>query len=64
MFLARFWGKIAKTVICDQARVNGKSNYEYPGQRWVLKLILLCHNLHIQYTTALFFTLLLLLMNF
>ena len=23
----------------DQARVNGRSNYEFPGQRWVLKLV-------------------------
>ena len=32
-------GKIVKIVICDQATVNGVSNYEYPGQRWVLKLV-------------------------
>ena len=32
-------GKIAKFVIYVQARVNGGSNYEYPGQRWVLKLV-------------------------
>ena len=31
--------KIAKIVIYDQVRVNGGSNYEYPGQRWVLKLV-------------------------
>ena len=31
--------KIAKIVIYDQARVNGGSNYKYPGQRWVLKLV-------------------------
>jgi len=31
--------KIAKIVIYDQARVNGGSNSEYPGQRWVLKLV-------------------------
>ena len=33
-------GNIAKIVIYDQARVNGGSNYEYPGQRWVLKLVI------------------------
>jgi len=26
-------------IIYDQALVNGVSNYEYPGQRWVLKLV-------------------------
>ena len=28
-----------KIVIHDQARVNGGSNYENPGQLWVLKLV-------------------------
>ena len=32
-------GKIANIVIYDQARVNGWSNYEYPGQGWILKLV-------------------------
>ena len=27
-------GKIAKLEMYDQVRVNGVSNYEYPGQRW------------------------------
>ena len=31
--------KIDKIVMNDQARVNGGSNYEYPGQRWVLNLV-------------------------
>ena len=31
-------GKIAKIVIYDQARVNGGSNLDSPGQRCVLKL--------------------------
>ena len=31
-------GKIAKIVIYDNARVNGGTNYDYPGQRWVSKL--------------------------
>ena len=29
----------SKIVIYDQARVNGESNYEYPGKLWVLKLV-------------------------
>ena len=33
--------KIAKFVIYDQARVNGGSNYENTGQRWVLKLMII-----------------------
>ena len=47
MFLAWFWDSelsgprlLAKIVICDQARVSCGSNYVYPGQRWVLKLVL------------------------
>jgi len=32
-------GKKANTVIYDQARVNGGSNYEYPGQRCIFKLM-------------------------
>ena len=49
MILAWFWdskltgkiviGKIGKIVISDQARINGGSIYEYPGQRWVPKLV-------------------------
>ena len=48
MFYAWFWdsnlsgstfnGKKAKIVIYDHARVTCGSYYEYPGQRWVLKL--------------------------
>ena len=34
-----FREKIAKIVISDQGRVNGGSNYMYPGQNWVLKLV-------------------------
>ena len=30
-----FIGKKGKIVIYDHLRVNGRSNYEYPGQRWV-----------------------------
>ena len=30
---------IAKIVIKHQARLNGGSNYEHPGQRWVPKLV-------------------------
>jgi len=32
-------GKIAIIVNYNQARVNGGSNYEYPGQRCVLQLV-------------------------
>ena len=32
-------GKIAKIVIFDNARVIGGINYDFPGQRWVLKLV-------------------------
>ena len=32
-------GKIAKTVIYDKARVNGGTNQDYPGQRWVPKIV-------------------------
>ena len=31
-------GKIAKIVIYE-VRVNGGTNYDYPGQRWVPKLV-------------------------
>ena len=31
-------GKIAKIAIYDNARVNGGTNYDNPGQRWVPKL--------------------------
>ena len=31
-------GEIAKIVIYVNARVNGGTNYDYPGQRWVPKL--------------------------
>ena len=30
---------LAKIVIYDQARINGGSNNENPGQRWDLKLV-------------------------
>jgi len=30
---------MTKNVIYDQVRVNGGSNYELPGQRWVPKLV-------------------------
>ena len=33
------YGKTAKIVIFDQARVNGGNNYELPGQRWAPKLV-------------------------
>ena len=33
--------KIVEILIYDQERVNGGSNYEYPGQRRVLNLVLL-----------------------
>ena len=32
-------GKIGKIIIYDKARVNGGTNYDYPGQRWVPKLV-------------------------
>ena len=32
-------GKIAKIVIYTQVRLKGESNYEYPGQRWVFRII-------------------------
>ena len=32
--------KIAKIVIYYEAQVNGESKYEYPGQRWVPKLVI------------------------
>ena len=31
--------KKTKIVIYDKARVNGGTNYDYPGQGWVLKLV-------------------------
>ena len=34
-----FIGKNSKNRNFDQVRVNGGSNYDYPGQRWVLKLV-------------------------
>ena len=37
--LTFIYAQIAKFVIYDQVRVNGGNNYEYPGQRWVLKLV-------------------------
>ena len=36
-----FYKEIAKIVIQNQVRVNGKSNYEYPGQRCILKLVVM-----------------------
>ena len=54
MFLALsgstlIYGKVAKTVIYDQARVNGGSNYEYPMhmQRWVINSACEMHRMHI-----------------
>ena len=43
MFFAWFWdskfiGEKACIEIYDKARVNGGSNYNYPGQRWIPKL--------------------------
>ena len=32
--------KIAKIVIYDKMRVNGGTNYDSPGQRWVPKLVI------------------------
>ena len=34
-----FIRKIIKIVIYYKARVNGETNYDYPGQRWVPKLV-------------------------
>ena len=31
--------KKAKIVIYEKVRVSGGSNYEYPGERWVLNLV-------------------------
>ena len=39
-FIYLFKGGKAKIVNYDQVRVNGWSNYENPGQRWVPKLVL------------------------
>ena len=30
---------MAKIVIDNQERVDGGSNFEYPGQRWVIQLV-------------------------
>ena len=38
--------KKAKIVIYDKARVNGRSNSEFSGQCWVLKLILVYVSVH------------------
>ena len=32
--------KIAKIIVYDKARVIGGINHDYPGQRWVPKLVL------------------------
>ena len=34
-----FYGKNAKIIINDKERVNGGTNYDSPGQRWVPKLV-------------------------
>ena len=32
-------GNLAQIIIYDQTRVNGGSNFGYPGQRWVSQLV-------------------------
>ena len=32
--------EIAKIIVYDKARVKGGNNHDYPGQRWVPKLVL------------------------
>ena len=34
------YGKTAKIVIYEHARVNGGISYEYPGKHWVSRLVL------------------------
>ena len=31
-------GKIVKIIIYDEGRINGGTNYDFPGPRWVPKL--------------------------
>ena len=32
-------GKIVKIIIYDEGRVNGGTKYDFPGPRWVPKLV-------------------------